>query len=66
MAASEGVLFEEYQRFRQPWLWAVLLGACVVAGRAVFAAVLGGRGSPWTVLILLLPAVLVWLRTRWT
>ena len=60
-APSESILFEEHQRFRQPWLWAVLLCACVVAGGSFVASVLGGRGSPWTVLILLLPAALVWL-----
>jgi hypothetical protein len=60
-ATSQPILFEEHQRFRQPWLWAMLLGACVVAGGDVVGAVRGGRGSPWTALILLLPASLVWL-----
>lgn len=29
-AATEAVLFEEEQRFRQPWLWALLLGIMVI------------------------------------
>ena len=61
---SASVSFEEHQRFRQPWLWAVLLGACGVAGYAVFAAARSGRSSPWMALTLLLPGLLVWLLYR--
>lgn len=63
-APSESVSFEERQRFRQPWLLAVLLGACAVAGCAVFAAVRSRRGSPWMALAVLLPGLLVWLLYR--
>jgi hypothetical protein len=61
---SESISFEEHQRFRQPWLWTVLLGACAVAGCAVFVAVRSGRESPWMALTLLLPGLLAWLLYR--
>ena len=51
-------VFEEHQRFRQPWLWAVLLMACLLAANAALGAVLGRRGTPWVVLPALLPVLL--------
>ena len=61
---SDTARFEEHQRFRQPWLWAILLGACVVSAAAAIVAIRDGRGSPWAALFVLLPASLAWLLYR--
>jgi drug/metabolite transporter (DMT)-like permease len=61
--AYDRVVFEERQRFRQPWLWAVLLGVCVVTGASVVTSVHSVQDSPWNGLILL-PVALVCLLYR--
>ena len=53
--------FEERQRFRQVWLWAVLLGIAAVSTAAVLISV---RELSWTALFLLTPAALVYLLYR--
>lgn len=42
---TEAVLFEEEQSFRQPWVWAVLLGSFVVVLAVCVAALLQGAGG---------------------
>jgi hypothetical protein len=56
--------FEERQRFRQPWLWAVMLGVASAATASVALAVSTGQASHWVVLFLAGPAVLVYLLYR--
>ncbi len=67
--ASDGVRFREVQRFRQGWIWALLLGILLLFGYGLFQQLI--RGEPWgnrplsnaglVVITLLLVLFLIWI-----
>lgn len=53
---SEGVVFEEVQRFRQGWLWGLMLAATAVAASI---AILDGLTTPELLVLSVFPPVLL-------
>lgn len=63
-ATTEEVLFEEQQQFRQPWVWALLLGVLVIESAAFMAVITqtpGGAGVLIFIGVLALLLGVIWL-----